>query len=230
MVRSILFDISALVYGPTGPDFLSEVLRAEEINVEPVEVSEAIKRLPQEVASLRTAIRTEEQENEYHHVMLPYLLANLGVRNPNGAKLIRLAEAIYAYSAYFSLYPETLPVLEELKKRGFTMGVLSNWEPSLARFIKEFELDGYFAGITSSMAEGVAKPDPILFHRALKASGMKAEETLHVGPSIEEDVTGALQADIRPVWLNRLGIPTDHEVLAINDLRGLLLLAQKAGE
>lgn len=230
MIRSILFDISALLYGPTGPDFISEILRAEAINVEPVEVTEAIQRLPAEVAALRKEIRTEEQENEYHHVMLPYLLANLGVHNPNGAKLIRLAEEIHGYSGYFSLYPETLPVLEALKQRGFIMGVLSNWEPSLSRFVKEFELDGYFAAVTSSMAEGVAKPDPILFHRALKAAGMKAEETLHVGPSIEEDVTGAMQAGIRPIWLNRTGIPTDHEVLAINDLRGLLLLAQKAGE
>jgi HAD superfamily hydrolase (TIGR01509 family) len=230
MINGILFDVKALFYGPTGADFLSEVLRGEEISVEPVEVTEALSRLPAEIGQARQALRTEEMEGDYYQAMLPVLLPNLGVKDATNALLLRLVEQLHEYHAYWSMYPETLPVLEELKKRGFTMAVVGNWEPSLPRFIKAFELEGYFAAVVPSMAVGVAKPDPFLFHRALKESGLRAEETLHVGPSPAEDVAGAISAGLRPIWLNRTGIPTDHEVLTITDLRGLLLLVQKAGE
>ncbi len=222
-------DIRALVYGPSGADFLSEVFRAESINAEPIEVTEALNRLPEELRSLRTAMRTEEQENDYHRAIIGPLLKNLGVPFPTHALLMRLLEAIHQYSAYYSLYPEALPVLEELQNRGFKLGVVSNWEPSLRRMILEFEIDIYIDAVVSSLEVGAAKPDPFIFRRALNELGVGPVDTVHVGPSFEEDVTGAIRAGIRPVWLNRTGISTGHEVLTIEDLRGLLLLAQKAG-
>jgi HAD superfamily hydrolase (TIGR01509 family) len=229
-MNGILFDVEALFYGPSGTDFLSEVLRGEGISVEPVEVTEALRRLPQELREARTAMRTEEQENDYHRAMLPVLLESLGVADATDALVMRLLETVHQYSAFWSMYPETLPVLEELKQRGFTMAVVGNWEPSLPRLVREFELEGYFAAVLPSLAIGMAKPDAYFFHQALKRAGLKAAETLHVGPSLNDDVAGATGAGIAPVWLNRTGIPTSHAVPTITDLRGLLLLAPKAGE
>lgn len=230
MVRGIFFDVRALVYGPHGAELLTEVLRSEDMSVDLREVEDGLSRLSPELKQARTQIRTEEQENDYHRAMIPELLRNIGMPFPTDALLLRLMEAVHQYSAYWSMHPETLPVLEELKNRGFTLGVIANWEPSLKRFLTEFELDGYFTVVTSSMVEGVAKPDPILFHRSVKGAGLRSEECLHVGPSIEEDVTGAMAAGIRPVWLNRTGISTGHEILTVTDLRGLLMLVKRAGE
>lgn len=229
MIRTVLFDVQALAYGPSGAELFTDVLRGERIAVEAAQVAEALGRLPEQIRQARLAIRTQEQENDYHRALLPLLLENLGVRHPADALLLRLVESIHQYSAYWSLYPETLPVLEALRGQGIRLGVVANWEPSLPRFLAEFELDSYFQAVLSSMAEGVAKPDPILFHRALKAMGARAEEALHIGPSMEEDVAGAIASGIRPVWLNRLAIPTGHEVVSITDLRGLLLILGKGG-
>lgn len=229
MIRAILFDIRALMFGPAGADFLSEVLRAEGISSEPIEVTEALGRLPEELRQLRAALQTEEQENDYYRAMIGPLLKNLGVPYPTDALLMRLLENIHEYHAYYSLYPEVLPVLHELQNRGFKLGVAANWEPSLARLLREFEIDSYFAAVVSSLEIGAAKPDPFLFRRALQLLEVGPVDAIHVGPGFEEDVTGAIRAGIRPVWLNRTGIPTGHDVLAIEDLRGLLLLASKAG-
>ncbi len=230
MTQAILFDVRSLVYGPQGAELLAEILRAEEVQVEPAEVEDAISRLPDDLKLARIQMRTEEQENDYHQAMIRALLENVGVRFPTDAMVLRLIEALHQYSAWWSMYPETLPVLEKLKATGLKLGVVANWEPSLRRFLTEFELDGYFDLILPSMEAGAAKPDPILFHRAVKALGVQAEETLHVGPSIAEDVAGAISAGVRPVWLNRTGITTGHEVLTITDLRGVLMLVGKAGE
>lgn len=230
MIRAIFFDVRSLLYGPQGAELLTEVFRSEGIGVEPGDVADGLSRLPEALKLARPQIRTEEQENDYHRAMIPQLLRNVGVPYPTDALVMRLVEAVHQYSAWWSMYPETLPVLEELKKRSFTLGVIANWEPSLRRFLTEFEIDPYFAVITSSMEAGAAKPDPLLFRKAIREAGVREAEALHVGPSIEEDVAGAISAGMRPVWLNRTGISTGHEVLTVEDLRGLLVLAQKAGE
>ncbi|MDF2629607.1 MAG: hypothetical protein K0R39_3438 [Symbiobacteriaceae bacterium] len=229
-MQGIFFDIAALVYGPEGADFLSEVLRGEGIAAEPAEVAEALNHLPAELNGLRQTLRDEEQENEYNRLMLPALLTALGVKNPTDALIMRLVETVHQYSAWYSLYPETLPVLEELKNRGYKLAVVANWAPSLVRFLHEFELDTYFQAIVASGEVGLSKPDPYIFHQALKKLGLGEQDVLHVGPSINQDVTGALRAGLTPVWLNRTGIATGHEVVSITDLRGLLMLAPKAGE
>lgn len=228
MLRALSFDMRALVYGPAGPDFLSEVLRAEAIAAEPVDVAGALERLPQDLRTARSAIRTEEQENDYNRAMLPVLLENLGIRFPTDALLLRLLEAVHEYHGYYSMYPETLPVLEELRNRGLLLAVVANWEPSLHRLVREFELDEYFRLTVASAEIGLAKPDPYIFHQALKQMNVPAEAALHVGPSLHEDVAGAMQAGIRPVWLNRTGIGAGFEVVTITDLRGVLMLAGKA--
>ncbi|HWI60202.1 MAG TPA: HAD-IA family hydrolase [Symbiobacteriaceae bacterium] len=229
-MRGIFFDLNALVYGPEGADFLSEVLRGEGIQAEPAEVADALSRLPAELQALRRTLRTEEQEDDCNRAMVPALLANLGVPGVTDALLMRLVEAVHQYSGWYSMYPETLPVLEELKNRGYVMAVVANWAPSLGRFLREFELDGYFQAAVASGEVGLSKPDPYIFHQALKQVGLPAEQVFHVGPAIAQDVTGALRAGLTPVWLNRTGIPTGHEVISITDLRGLLLLEPKAGD
>lgn len=228
MFRAALFETRSLVYGPEGAEFLSEVLKAEGIPADRSEVQGALSRLPGGLSDLRTAIRTEEQEADFQRAMIRPLLANLGVTDPTDALLLRLVETLHHYSAWYSVYPEVLPVLEELRRRGLKLAVVSNWEPSLGRFLKEFEVDGYFDTVLSSFAVGVHKPDPFIFRRALSSLGVTADQVIHVGPSLEEDVAGALGAGIRPVWLNRTGIPTGHQVLTIEDLRGLLMLTQPA--
>lgn len=229
-MRAILFDINALVFGPTGADFYSEVLRGDGINVEPVQVTEALNRLPAELANAKALISTEAQEDDYNTALVPALLEALGVPGVTDARLMRLIEGFHEYHAYLSMYPETLPVLQELQNRGFRLGMVANWAPSLHRLVREFELDRFFGSVVASMEVGLSKPDPYPFHQALRRLDVPAREAMHVGPSLRDDVNGATQAGILPVWLNRTGISTGHEVLTVTDLRGVLMLAPKAGD
>jgi FMN phosphatase YigB (HAD superfamily) len=50
---------------------------------------------------------------------------------------------------------------------------------------------------------GVAKPDPRIFHEALRRAGVDAGEAVFVGDSVEFDMVGARAAGIASVWLNR---------------------------
>lgn len=205
MLRAITLEMRALVYGPDEAELLSEILQGESIEAGRDEVADALARLAGRVGGLKAAMRTEEQENDYYRTLLPLLLPEVGVRDATDAFLLRLVEQVHEYHGYWSLYPEAPAVLSHLQQMGLTLGIVANWAPSLARFVREFELDGFFTAVVSSAQVGARKPDPHIFRVALRQMGVGPDAALHVGPSVEEDVSGALAASVRPVWLDRTG-------------------------
>ena len=57
---------------------------------------------------------------------------------------------------------------------------------------------------------GVAKPDPAIFREALRLAGVKPEEAIFVGDSVEFDMAGARAAGIPTVWVNRHAATMDR--------------------
>lgn len=223
-MKAVLFDVMALLYGPVGAELVTEILASEGVHVSEAEVADALATLPPELLAFERAMRTAEEELDWDRARWKPLLKNLGIPYPTDALLLRLVEASFGYDAYYSLYPETLAVLNACKEQGLRLGVIGNWAPSLPRLIQAFELDAFIDLALPSSVAGVAKPDGLLFRQAAGALGAPASETLHVGPSLTLDVLGASAAGLQAVWLNRTGIPTGHDVVTITDLRGLLLL------
>lgn len=71
------------------------------------------------------------------------------------------------------------------------------------------------------------KPNPGLFNRALGLTGAHKERTVMIGDTWQHDIRGALNAGIRPVWINRRMIPRPEpmDVLEVRSLRELFLMA-----
>ncbi|XAY08411.1 HAD-superfamily hydrolase [Paraconexibacter sp. AEG42_29] len=132
----------------------------------------------------------------------------------------------------FTAYPEAATVLRALRTRGLALVVCSNWDLSLHDVLAETGLDRLLDGAAVSAVEGVAKPHPGLFARALElAGGVEPAAALHVGDSVAADVAGALAAGVRPVLVQRDGDelrsvddggPVPAGVPVLPDLRGLL--------
>jgi putative hydrolase of the HAD superfamily len=122
----------------------------------------------------------------------------------------------------FRAYPEVATTLAGLRARGARLGVVSNWDASLPEVLERVGLAGAIDAVVASAPEGVAKPDPRLFSRALTRLGARARETLHVGDSIEHDVRGAEAAGVAPVLLVRDGGAAPPGVRRIGTLDELL--------
>jgi HAD superfamily hydrolase (TIGR01509 family) len=80
--------------------------------------------------------------------------------------------------------------------------------------------------------EGIAKPDPRIFHTALERLGVTAADAVMVGDSWAADIVGAARAGIHPVWFNprrrpRPGAPADvtevHTLAPVEALLPILL-------
>ena len=53
--------------------------------------------------------------------------------------------------------------------------------------------------------DGIRKPNPAIFHKALHKLGVKPEECVMIGDSWRNDVAGAARAGIDAIWINRKG-------------------------
>jgi beta-phosphoglucomutase-like phosphatase (HAD superfamily) len=69
--------------------------------------------------------------------------------------------------------------------------------------LSALDIARYFDTIVISEDVGVIKPDPKIFAFALERLGAKAHEAVMVGDSLANDIAGAINAGIAPVWLNR---------------------------
>jgi putative hydrolase of the HAD superfamily len=126
-------------------------------------------------------------------------------------------------SEVFTLYEDTLPCLVRLQTAGYRMAVVSNWDNSLHRTLRMFNLTGYFEQVLASLEEGVEKPHPGLFKIALERTGVRAEDTLHVGDNPLDDWQGARNAGMRALVIDRdADVQTDVRITSLLQLAEVL--------
>jgi putative hydrolase of the HAD superfamily len=105
----------------------------------------------------------------------------------------------------WSVFEDVVPALEELRSRGFRLGVISNWDSSLAPLLDSLGLSHRFDALLISAVEGTGKPGVEIFDRACIRLGVDARDAVHVGDSLEEDYEAARRAGLGALLLDRAG-------------------------
>jgi putative hydrolase of the HAD superfamily len=118
-----------------------------------------------------------------------------------------------AWSSYenFALYTDVEPCLESLHEAGLRVALLSNTNRDLEAIVDHFGLRPFIDATVSSAQVGHVKPSPLIFAAVLDALGARANETVMVGDSYEEDVRGALSAGLGAILLDRGSAPRRHD-------------------
>ena len=127
----------------------------------------------------------------------------------------------FAKAEPWMVYPEVIPVLQQLKSEGYELGVISNFDTRFFGIIRELGLNELFDSVTISSLAGAAKPAPKIFQYALDQHAVDPEEAMHVGDSLCEDVEGARQANLVSVFLDREGEGASEHVPMIRNLKEL---------
>jgi HAD superfamily hydrolase (TIGR01549 family) len=137
-----------------------------------------------------------------------------------------VAAALYARHAernlWCSVHERTADTLEELRRRGYRLGVVSNADGRVEALLEEVGLRGYFDVVVDSGVVGVEKPDPRIFHLACSAMGVPAGDAAYVGDIYEIDVMGARAAGMQAFLVDPLDRWTDLDCDRIADLPDLL--------
>ena len=74
------------------------------------------------------------------------------------------------------------------------------------------------AGVFTSEDARSYKPRKELFELALKSTGFRAEQVVHIGDSLSSDVNGASAVGINAIWINRSGREVPVGVCAVSNL------------
>lgn len=94
--------------------------------------------------------------------------------------------------------PEARAVLLELRWRGLRTGLVSNCSSSVPRSWPASPLGDLLDVAVFSAAEGIAKPDPRIYRRALDRLGLAASECLYVDDSASA-CAGAAAVGLRAI-------------------------------
>ena len=164
-----------------------------------------------------------------HENLIQALYTTLGL--PERPEEILCVTEAYSGPRYRSwLFPDVHDVLSQLRDAGVYVGLIANTDwPGwiMDRVFRGVGLSSFFGVRIYSGDEGIAKPDPRIFHLAAERSEFTGRRLLYVGNSIEADILGARDAGW-PVVLFRSTDRTsnglaDFEIDAWRELPGLIL-------
>ncbi len=100
-----------------------------------------------------------------------------------------------------NFYPCIEDVLKKLSQN-YKVALISNTmsdQPKL--LLQEAGYDQYFDLIITSQELGIRKPNPKIFKTILGELGVKPDEAVHVGDSVEADMYGARDSGITGIWI-----------------------------
>jgi putative hydrolase of the HAD superfamily len=141
-------------------------------------------------------------------------------------RLFDLAWETYGGPAPWRVPDDVRPGLRALRRQGYPLAVLSNWDGRLAGLLAGLGLGGYFARILISADLPAAKPDPAAFRRAAETlAGLGPGTPVMVGDRIDHDIGPALEAGWDAIWLDRegRGSPLPDGAARVSSLREFAL-------
>ena len=97
-------------------------------------------------------------------------------------------------------YDGALEVLADLSQR-YRLFALTNGNANIDRV----GIGNYFEGAVSSADVGASKPDPKMFHTVLSRAGVGANQAVHIGDHLSDDILGANNAGMLSLWYNHNG-------------------------
>lgn len=104
----------------------------------------------------------------------------------------------------FELFPDSIPVLKEMKRSGYPLGVVSDAQKVFC--LDEGEILGlnqFFDCIVLSTQFGFRKPDPRLFAITSSLLNVMPAESVYIGNDPETDVKGAKRIGMQAILLDR---------------------------
>lgn len=131
--------------------------------------------------------------------------------------------AYYATAEPWFLYGDVLPALKDWQEQGIALMVVSNFDSRLYGVLEALGLAPFFKEVWISSEVGAAKPDRLIFERAV--ASYPASQVWHIGDSWEDDVLGAQGAGLQAIWLRRdrplLPDQVINETLAVPEISDL---------
>ena len=155
---------------------------------------------------LEPEIQAESPGLSYREVLtigLERLAEERGIALPEG-EASSLARSLPAWP----VFPEAAAALEEARRRGWRLAILSNTDRDLID-ASMVAIGIAFHPVVVASEIGSYKPAPRHWEVFREATHADAERHVHVAQSLYHDIAPATDLGVRSIWINRLGEAED---------------------
>ena len=203
--QAIVFDVgdTLVQHQPDNAQIYSDRLRHLVFSVEgemPSVVSKAIHRAGGEQTRKEQAGAPRLNDRDFNHLLDAAALDCLEPTPLNKEALLDQLEQIPLPTQTMAVIDGVFPVLDELKRRGYRLAIVSNHHAFLLDYLRQEGLAPYFDPIIISDLVGVEKPDPRIMHLALEGLRLPTNQCLYVGDH-PLDVLCAKEAGMDVAWI-----------------------------
>jgi len=152
-----------------------------------------------------------------------WILAGAGVAPEPARELAAEIQAAHHEEGLWRVpFADAAETLSGLRTAGFATAVVSNADGRIRAIMQAAGLLPHLDFVIDSSEEGVEKPDPEIFQRALTRAGTSAERSLYVGDIYTVDVLGARAAGMAACLLDPTGSYEDADCPRVASLAELL--------
>jgi putative hydrolase of the HAD superfamily len=207
VLRAVLFDVDFTLFRPgpeLGPEGYRRVGERHGLELEPGRYGDA----------RAAAIAKLQRESELVHDEEVWIAFTeqivLGMGGDAGAARACATDMVREWERHenFSLYEDALPALDELRRHGLKVGLVTNGQRDLEEFVAHHRLQ--VDAMVGSRLHGRTKPHPSIFVAALRILDVRPEEAAMVGDSYEDDIEGARTLGMKAILLDREGLRLDE--------------------
>ena len=202
MIQAVLFDVDftlALPGPELGADGYRRLGERHGLALDVTRLDEARERAFRELQRRPGLVHDEELWIAFTELIIRGMGGDADAARDCAADMV----ARWMLHENFTLYDDVLPVLEELRRHGQKLGLVSNGERDLDEFVLHHALEVDVA--IGSRAFGRTKPHPTIFAAALERLGVEPEDAAMVGDSYADDIEGARALGMRAFLLDREG-------------------------
>ena len=142
------------------------------------------------------------------------VLLSLDIAPAEADESARMAfEAFMAKRNDVILFPEAISMLKKVSE-SYTVVAITNGNADVFKT----GIGPYFDLSTRADEVGIAKPDRGIFDLTWEKLGCQSSDVIHIGDSLENDVQGAINAGVTPIWYNP---NMEQNTLGVKEVRAL---------
>jgi len=198
--KAVLFDLGGtLVKHEDGPVIHRRILEDNGIDVS----LEAVTRAHNENERELDMNQIPEQGQAFWIKWNIRLLESLGIEK-NKEILARKIDEEWLDYCTLEVYPDVIETLVQLRKRGIKTGIITNaFERDFQRILSQLKLSDFFDIVVGTDTCKKIKPDKGIFLYTVGRLGIKPDEALFVGDSLENDFEGAKNSGLTALLIDR---------------------------
>ena len=214
MIKAVFFDLyhTLLGYDPPREELQARALKEFGFEVD----AEALRRplvvadeyIYREHARVSLGQRSKEEQMAVWAQYERILLKESGIE-VDDQLIMGLLGKMREFGLKQVLFDDVLPTLNELKKQGLILGLISNVDQDITSLLDNLGLTALLQVVVTSQDAGFNKPSPEIFQEAVKRAGVQANEALYVGDQYQIDVVGATKVGRKGILIDRIDYFTE---------------------